>query len=271
MITSVQNRRVKDAARLRERRGRQQQGRIIIDGARELLRAIDAGVELIEVFVYEPFCQSEASREVLERLRGDALQVISVTEAVFTRIAFGERAEGVVGVATTPRAALADLVLPDGPLVAVLEGVEKPGNIGAILRSADAAGVSALITTGSGTDLYNPNCIRASLGTVFTMPVCEAPAADVLCWLNEKYLTVYAAMVDAPLPYTEANFSGPAAIVLGSETTGLSTDWRQEKVTPISLPMLGAADSLNVSATAAVLFYEALRQRQANPPAKAGG
>ena len=267
MITSLQNSHVKDAARLRERRGRQKQGRFIIDGARELLRAMDAGVELVEVFVYEPFCQSPESREVLARLQDDALQdggpkVIAVTESVFGRIAFGERAEGIVGGATPPKTSLADIALPDCPLVAVLEGIEKPGNFGAILRSADAAGVTALITTGGGTDLYNPNCIRASLGTVFTMPVCEAPAADVLAWLNENEVAVYAATADASLPYIDANLCGPAAIVLGSEAAGLSTHWKKKNITPIALPMLGVADSLNVSATAAVLFYEALRQRQ---------
>jgi len=266
MITSLQNRYVKDAARLRERRGRQQQGRFIIDGARELLRAMDAGVELVEVFVYEPFCRSEASREVLLRVQdavsqGEVPKVIVVTESVFGRIAFGERTEGVVGVATPPKTSLADIVLPDCPLVAVLEGIEKPGNVGAILRSADAAGVSALITTGGGTDLYNPNCIRASLGTVFTMPVCEASAAEVLSWLTENQIAVYAATLDASVSFSEADLSGPAAIVLGSEAAGLSCDWKQEHVTPIALPMLGVADSLNVSATAAVLFYEALRQR----------
>lgn len=262
MITSLRNPHVKDAARLRERRGRQQQQRFVIDGARELLRAIEAGVELVEVFVCEPFCQSEASREVLQRLQGTLPEVVQVSEPVFAKIAFGERAEGVVGIATTPHHSLGKMTLPDCPLVAVLEGVEKPGNVGAILRSADAAGVSALITTGAGTDLYNPNCIRASLGTVFTMPVCAAPAAEVRCWLDEQKIAVYAAVVDASVPYTDANFSGPAAIVLGSESAGLSSNWALEGVTPIALPMRGAADSLNVSATAAVLFYEALRQKR---------
>ena len=266
MITSLQNRHVKDAAKLRERRGRQQQGRFIIDGARELLRAMDARVELVEVFVCEPFCHSDASRDVLMRLedaaQSDAPKVIAVTESVFSRIAFGERAEGLVGVAIPPKTSLANIELPECPLVAVLEGIEKPGNVGAILRSADAAGVSAIITTGGGTDLYNPNCIRASLGTVFTMPVCEAPSADVLLWLSTKQIAVFAATVDASLPFTDADLSGPAAIVLGSESAGLSSVWKQEHVTPIALPMKGVADSLNVSVTAALLFYEALRQRQ---------
>lgn len=265
VITSLQNRHVKDAAKLRERRGRQQQGRFIIDGARELLRAMDARVELVEVFVCEPFCHSEASRDVLMRLedaeQGDAPKVIAVTESVFSRIAFGERAEGLVGVAIPPKTSLANIELPECPLVAVLEGIEKPGNVGAILRSADAAGLSAIITTGGGTDLYNPNCIRASLGTVFTMPVCEAPSADVLLWLSTKQIAVFAATVDASLPFTDADLCGPAAIVLGSESAGLSSVWKQEHVTPIALPMKGVADSLNVSVTAALLFYEALRQR----------
>ncbi len=260
-ITSPQNPRVKEAARLRDRRHRDKQGRIIIDGTRELARAVAAGAEMLEIFVCEPLCTDAQSQRLLGSLPESGAEILQVTEPVFEKLAFGRRAEGVLGVATMPRPTLADLRLPERPLVAVLEGLEKPGNVGAVLRSADAAGVSAVIVADARTDLYNPNAIRASLGTIFTMPVCAAGSAETLAWLRRRHLAVYAARVDASMPYTEVDYGSPAAVVLGSEAEGLSDVWTADAVTPIHLPMLGVADSLNVSAAAAVLFYEALRQR----------
>jgi TrmH family RNA methyltransferase len=265
LITSLHNPRVKAAVRLRDRRHREKQGRIRIDGARELLRAIQGGVPLVEAFVCESLCDSEDTRRVLGALPDCGAEILHVTEAVFNKLAFGDRADGVLGVATMPCPALSDLTLPENPLVAVLEGVEKPGNVGAVLRSGDAAGLSALVVADGRTDLYNPNAIRASLGTIFTLPVCTATAQETLDWLRRQGLVIYAARVDGSVIYTEVDYRGPAAVVLGSEAEGLSSVWMANDVTPIRLPMLGSADSLNVSATAAVLFYEALRQRSQQP------
>jgi TrmH family RNA methyltransferase len=184
-----------------------------------------------------------------------------VPGSIFGKLAFGQRTEGVLGVAEMPKATLDRLLLPDLPLVAVLEGVEKPGNLGAVLRSADAAGVSALVAADARTDLYNPNAIRASLGTIFSLPVASATTQETLAWLRDRGLAVFASRVDGSVPYTEADFRHAAAIVLGSEAEGLSPAWSGPGVTAIRLPMCGAADSLNVSTAAAVLFYEALRQR----------
>jgi len=261
LITSLQNPHVKDAVKLRDRRHREKQGRILIDGARELQWAMAAGVRLVEVFVCEPLCRSEEARQLLFTLPSSGAAIYRVAEPVFAKLAFGERAEGVLGVAATPEAGLDRLRLPDLPLVAVLEGVEKPGNVGAVLRSADGAGVSALIVADAQTDLYNPNAIRASLGTIFSVPVAAAATADTLAWLRRRGLAIFAARVDGSIPYTEADFRGPAAIVLGSEAKGLSPAWSGPDVTATGLPMAGVADSLNVSAAAAVLFYEARRQR----------
>ncbi len=287
-ITSLQNPRIKAAARLRDRRHRDKQGRILIDGARELGRAIQAGVRLAEVFVCPPACQSDEARRVLEMLglsrpaadsplslreragvravadgvaSHSPTEVFELAEAVLEKLAYGERCDGLLAVAETPQRSLDDLRLPDRPLVAVLEGVEKPGNVGAVLRSADAAGVCALIVADPRTDLYNPNTIRASLGTVFTVPTAVAPAGEAAAWLERQGLSVFAARVDGAILYTEADLRGPAAIVLGSEAQGLSPQWSGGRTTAVRLPMRGAADSLNVSAAAAVLFYEALRQR----------
>lgn len=295
-ITSLKNPRVKDAAKLRDRRQRQRQGRILIDGARELRRALGAGVPLLEAFVCEPLCQSDDARHLLGELSASGCEVLHVSPSVFEKLAFGQRTEGVLGVAEMPRHSLESLlpapangggsatarrggsstatptmssatpsdstITPAAPLVAVLEGVEKPGNLGAVLRSADAAGVSAVIVADPRTDLYNPNAIRASLGTIFTMPVCEAESVEVLAWLRQQKFALFAARVDGAMPYTQPDYRGPTAFILGSEAAGLSKVWHGDDLAAIAVPMLGAADSLNVSITAAVLFYEALRQRR---------
>lgn len=263
-ITSPQNPRVKNAVRLRDRRHREKQGRIIIDGARELHRAITAGVRLVEVFLCEPLCQNDDTQRLFAAIAECGCEVLHVSESVFHKLAFGQRTEGVLGVAVTPRPTLQSLEISQNAILAVLEGVEKPGNLGAVIRSADAAGVSAVIVADGRTDLFNPNAIRASLGTIFTMPVCEAASGDVLAWLRKQEITIYAARVDGSRPYTEVDYRGSTAILLGSEASGLSSIWTGEDIQAVRLPMLGAADSLNVSTTAAVLFYEALRQKM--PP-----
>lgn len=260
-ITSRQNPRVKDVARLRLTRERQRQGRFVVDGAREILRAIQAGVEVVEAFVCHELLESDDARLAADRALAAAGVAATVTPEVFEKICFGERTDGVVLVAKTPQRTLASLALPPAPLVAILEGIEKPGNLGAILRSADGAGVDAVIVADPKTDMFNPNAIRASLGTIFSLPVATATSAETVRWLAERGLPIFAAKVDATQLYTEADFSRGAAIVLGSEAAGLSGEWSTAQVTGIRLPMAGVADSLNVSATAAVLFYEARQQR----------
>jgi TrmH family RNA methyltransferase len=260
-ITSPQNPRVKDAARLRDRRQRDKQQRIIIDGAREIGRAMAAGIVPLELFVCPSLCASVEARRMLEQLHAVAAEAFEVSEEVFERLAFGQRTEGVLLIAAMPTRTLGSLALPDNPLVAVLEGVEKPGNAGAVLRSADGAGVDAVIFADPRTDLFNPNAIRASLGTIFSMPVCAASSADVLAWLRTHGMQVAAARVEAAGEYTQLDYRGATAIVLGSEADGLTALWSADDVRGVRLPMLGAADSLNVSAAAAVLFYEARRQR----------
>lgn len=263
-ITSRQNARVKAAAKLRERRGREEQGRIIIDGVREISRAIEAGVEMIELFVCERLATNDAS-QLIEQNSGDC-EFVPVTESVYEKLAFGNRSEGLVAVARPPQRDLADIQVADDSLVAVLQQVEKPGNIGAVLRSADATGVMAVITADPGTDLFNPNAIRASAGTIFSVPIVAATSEATRDWLRSHGFRILATRVDGAVNYSAATYVGKTAIVLGSEAHGLSTDWQGQDVTPIKLPMLGVADSLNVSVTAAVLFYEALRQRGALGP-----
>ena len=265
-ITSVHNPRVKAAVRLRDRRYREKQGQILIDGARELLRAFEGGVKLLEVFTCDKLCDSAEGRRALAVALEQGAQIIHVTEPVFEKLAFGQRAEGVLAVAEMPLRKLADMQLPDNPLLAVLEGVEKPGNLGAVVRSADAAGIAAVIAADPVVDLYNPNAIRASLGAIFTVPVCADTAMAVLDWLRRRGIKIVAARVDASRVYTEIDYRHPTAVVLGSEARGLSRLWDSPDVTAVRLPMLGKVDSLNVSAAAAVIFYEARRQRDTVPP-----
>ena len=261
-ITSTANPRIKAAARLRDRRGRADQGRIIIDGVREIGRALEAGVQVTELFYFSELCSDEAHQRLIEQAGQEGADLIEVTPPVMEKLAYGNRVEGVVAVATEPRRTLAELELPADALVAVVEGIEKPGNLGALVRTADAAGIAAVIAAGSVTDLYNPNAIRASLGAIFRLPVCAASVEQTLAWLREQQFRIIAARVDVGIDYSQADFRGPAAIVLGSEAAGLSAAWSGQKITAVSLPLLGCVDSLNVSATAAVLFYEALRQRR---------
>ena len=261
-ITSRQNARVKEAAKLRLGRQRERQGRFLIDGAREVSRAVEAGVEILEAFVCESLCVDDEARKAAARLADSSAIYATVTEEVFEKLRFGERVGGVLAVAATPVRLLTQLKLPESPLIAVIEGVEKPGNVGAILRSADGAGVDAVVVADPATDLFNPNTIRASLGTVFDANVCTATTEETLAWLAGLDVPIVAARVDAEQLYSDVDYRCGAAIVLGSEAVGLSGKWQSAQMTGVKLPMRGIADSLNVSATAAVLFYEAQRQRK---------
>ena len=261
-ILSPQNPRIKAAVRLRDARHRRKQARFPIDGLREIERAAAAGIELVEVFHCPARYPAERIETVERLLSSIEAELFEVAPAAFDKLAFGDRAEGIVAVAAPPTWRLDDFEPKPGAMVAVIEAVEKPGNVGAVLRSADAAGVDLVIVADGRTDLFNPNTIRASLGTIFTVPVREATSAEALEWLRARRLPIFAARVDGAVAYTEVDYRGGAAVVLGSEAEGLSPVWRADDIRAVRLPMLGAADSLNISATAAVLFYEALRQRR---------
>jgi RNA methyltransferase, TrmH family len=263
-ITSAQNPRLKEAAKLRERSRRKDTGLFLIEGVREILRALDAQVICREIFVHEACHTVPETGELLERLQRLKLRTTTVAAEAFDKLTYGERQEPIVVVAEQFPVALSEAKLPCNPLVVVVEGVEKPGNLGALLRTADAAGVSAVIATGRGTDWFNPNTIRASLGAVFTVPVYTAETSAVIAWLQSQAITMFAARVDAAVEYTTVNFQVPCAIVLGSEAEGLSSHWTSANSTGIFLPMRGRIDSLNVSVTSAILLYEAQRQRALN-------
>jgi TrmH family RNA methyltransferase len=263
-ITSLTNPRVKAAVRLRDRAERDLTGLTIVDGAREILRALDAGVRVEQAFVAPELLRSPDGHAVADRLRHRPT-TLEVSPAVLARVAFGQRSDGVVAIVTTPGGSLDDLVLPPDPLVVVAEGIEKPGNLGAVIRTADGAGASAVITADPRTDLFNPNAIRASLGTIFALPVVATSTTATLEWLVAQDIRPVAARVDAPVAYTDVDLRGPLALVLGSEADGLSAAWTDPRVVSVAIPMRGIADSLNVSIAAAVLLYEARRQRGEKP------
>jgi TrmH family RNA methyltransferase len=262
IITSLQNKRVKDAARLRDRRGRKTQHRILVDGAREVLRALAARLEVTECFVCEPLIQRREGVRAVEICRDRGIEVLPTTPEVFERLAYGDRAEGVIAIAKTPVCNWPPEERVEDGVVVVLEHVEKPGNLGGVVRTADASGVRAVFVADTNVDLYSPNVIRASLGTIFSQRVISAPADEILRWLREHQTAIFAARVDGAVDYDSVNYQGRVALILGSESQGLSATWQGPDITSVALPMLGEVDSLNLSVTAAVLMYEALRQRR---------
>ena len=264
-LTSTANSRVKAVAKLRNRRERERTGLTIVDGAREVRRALEAGVAVDEAFVCTPLLQGEDARAALDALEARSLPVRTTTETVFEKLAFGDRAEGILAVVRVPSTSLTDLSLPPDSLVVVLEAVEKPGNLGAALRSVDGAGADALIVASGRTDPFNPNVIRASAGTVFAMPVAAAPSDEVLAWLRANDVRVVATRVEASRLYSDADLRGRVALVLGAEDEGLTDTWTGPDIEAIHLPMHGIADSLNVSVSAAIVLYEARRQRDRHP------
>jgi TrmH family RNA methyltransferase len=264
-LGSIHNPRVREALRLREPRERRRSGLMLIDGAREIGRAIASGVELVEAFQAAELVV-EAGQETLEAVsaaRASGATIVPVTGELMGRMAFGDRSDGLLVVARIPDVSLDSFAarLRAEPLLLVLESVEKPGNLGAVLRTADGAGVDGVIVADPRTDPWNPNAIRASMGTVFSVPLAVTDATSARAWLGARGIRVVATVVDAPDAYTGADLTGAVAIALGSEAGGLSDAWRGESVTAVRIPMLGIADSLNVSVTAAILAYEARRQR----------
>ncbi len=259
-IASPKNARVRDAAALRDRRARDETGLTLVDGWRELERALAGGAKPVQVFV-DLSRLDETGREVLAEARDAGALILPTASVALDRLAYGDRSEGVVATIRIPALDLASLRLPDGPLVVVLEGVEKPGNLGAVMRSADGAGADAMILADPRTDLFNPNAMRASLGAIFAMPLAVGASVDVQADLARRGISVVTARVDASDLYTDVDLTGPLAIVLGSEADGLTDRWPAPPARPVRLPMLGVGDSLNVSVAAAVLLYEARRQR----------
>lgn len=255
-ITSTQNPKIKSLLSLEKPRERRKQGLFVIEGRKEIALALEAGYKIGNLF----FCEELVSRQEAEKLAGDKL-LIPVSLDVFGKIAIREGSGGVLAVAEQKTHRLDDIRLRKVPLVLVLESVEKPGNLGAILRTADAADLDAVIICDPKTDFYNPNVIRSSVGCLFTRQVASATSEETLAWLQKHGITPYSTYLKASRPYHTVDFTRPCAIVMGTESTGLSAVWTTENQNPIIIPMQGRADSMNVSTAAAVIVFEARRQR----------
>ncbi len=259
IITSVQNPRILEIARWR-RAGSSPDAPILIDGRREIHRALAAGWKFDAVF-HCPAMLADDDRRWLAGAGLSGRVLTEVNQPVMERIAYGDRGDGLVALAARPSRSLKDLKIGTVPLIAVMHALEKPGNLGGILRSADAAGVDAVIASDPRTDIYNSNVIRASTGAVFSMTLIACSAADAEAFLLANEVQLYAARPDANQEYTACEFRGPTAFILGAEAAGLGSAWHGANIQSIRIPMRGACDSLNVSVTAAILFFEARRQR----------
>ena len=264
MITSGQNQKVKELLALQEKsRERRRTGRFVVEGRRELEHALEAGFQIDTLFVCPEILELTDETPLLRSvILSKAKNLFEVSPAVYSKIAYREGTEGIIAEVVTPERTLDGISLQEAPLVVVLESVEKPGNLGAVLRSADAAGADAVIVCDPLTDLFNPNLIRASIGAAFTVPVVTATTEEAIKYLKDKGISILTAQLQDSVPYYDSDMRRGVALVMGTEATGLSGAWRAAADAHIRIPMLGRLDSLNVSVSAAILLYEAIRQRQ---------
>lgn len=256
-ITSLQNPRIKELVALQTKsRERKSRGLFVIEGRREFERAVASGYQPHTLFLCGRIAGNSASETIWKEC-----PVFEVSEAVYQKIAYREGTEGIVAVMKDKPAALEDLPLKENPLVIVLESVEKPGNIGAVLRTADAAGADAVIVCDPLTDIHNPNLIRASLGAAFSVPLVAASSEETLRWIRSHGMAVITAQLQDSSLYYNTDMTSPTALVFGTEDKGLTDFWRVNSDARIRIPMMGMMDSLNVSVSAAILCFEAVRQR----------
>jgi TrmH family RNA methyltransferase len=261
-ITSLSNDNVKRVVKLMQRSHRDELGLMVIEGYRELKRAVDNAHMPCQLFFCPELFLGSHEPELIERCRAAGADSLECTAAVFQKMSYRDRPDGLLAVAPQVRHTLADLNVPANALLIVAEAIEKPGNLGTILRTADATGVHALIVCDRCTDINNPNVVRASTGTLFTVPVVETSSAEALAWLRDRGIQLLAATPHTDVLYTDVDMTGPTAIVLGTEQYGLSDTWMKAANVQVRIPMLGQADSLNVAAATTILLYEAVRQRR---------
>ena len=256
-ITSVQNPLIKTLVLLQEKsKARNQSGTFLIEGKREIELAI-AGKYDIELIL---FCSDYVAFTDIE-IKNKDTNYISISKDVYQKLAYRDTTEGVLAVAKIKKTSLQELYLPENPLILVMESIEKPGNIGAMLRTADAAAVDAVIIANPKSDLYNPNIIRSSVGCLFTNQIAVGTSQEIIDFLKNKNINIYGATLQNSTSYHTQNFTDPTALVLGTEATGLSEIWRDASTQNIVIPMQGTIDSMNVSVAAAILIFEAKRQR----------
>ena len=263
-ITSTQNPKVKHVVALQQKSAeRRRTGRFVVEGSRELSHCIHAGFQVDMLFVCPSLC-GDALCGVIDSIPGVS-QRYDVSEEVYSKMAYRGSTEGVIALVRERALTLDDLTFGPAPLIVVVERVEKPGNLGAILRSADAAHADAVIVCDPLTDIYNPNLIRSSIGAVFSVPCVACDSVSCIRFLKQKGVTILTAQLQDSHLYYDTDMRRPTAIVMGTESTGLTDIWRDAADAHIRIPMLGKLDSLNVSVSAAILLFEAVRQRNITP------
>ncbi len=261
-ITSVQNSLIKKVVLLKEKsRERKKSGLFVLEGQRELQLALKGKYEIETLFFYEGIVSKNDAMTYTSDLENQ-VELISVSKEVYQKIAYRETTEGILAIAKSKSLALSNLTFKSkNPLLLVAEAPEKPGNLGALLRTADASKLDAVIIANPKGDLYNPNTIRSSIGCVFTNAIAAGSTQEVIGFLKSQGINIFCAALSASKNYAEIDFTGPAAIVVGTESTGLTKNWLQNSTQNIIIPMRGEIDSMNVSVSAAIIVFEAIRQR----------
>lgn len=258
-ITSIQNPFIKSLLFLQEKaKARKKSGTFLIEGKREIELALKGNYE-IETILFLPDLISE--NQILEFSKNQNIDFIEISKEVFQKLAYRDTTEGILAIAKAKSLQLYDLKLSENPLILVAESPEKPGNIGAILRTADAANLDAVIIANPKSDLYNPNIVRSSVGCLFTRQIATGSTPEIIAFLKSNKINLYCATLQDSAFYNNQNYTAPTAIVVGTEATGLSQEWRDNSTKNIIIPMQGEIDSMNVSVAAAILIFEAKRQR----------
>ena len=260
-ISSLQNPRVKQLVKLRDRRSRDEAGVFLVEGYREIRRALEKNVRLSELYFAPDWFLGENEPALITEAANSGALLFELTKESFAKVAYRERPDGILAVAPQWKRQLDDLVVPPDPFLLVVEAIEKPGNLGTILRSADAAGCHAVIVCDPVTDIFNPNVVRASTGVLFSVPLFVEESARVLNWLREHSIRTVATTPAAQKVYSDVDLRGPLAVVMGSEQYGLSEFWLKSADVPVRIPMAGQADSLNVAMATIITLFEAVRQR----------
>lgn len=261
LLTSNQNPKIKLVAKLRDRKTRDQTALFLIEGYRELLRATEGKQKIETLFICPSLFLGSNEEKLIQTIVGRGAQVFETSKSVFETLSYRDRPDGLLAIAPQNHLGFQDLKTSKTPFYIVAEAIEKPGNLGTILRSADGVGCDGVIVCDKCTDIYNPNVVRASVGTLFTLPVIQASSRETIDFLHQKGVMIVAATPEAPLRYTDADLKKPIAIVVGTEQLGLSSLWKEASDCKVSIPMHGCADSLNVAVATTLLLYEALRQR----------
>lgn len=242
-------------------KARRELGLFVVEGRRELEHCLASGFEADSLFICRDILSDPEFEDIIAMLRGENVKIFELPTALYDKVAYRGGTEGIIAEIRTKERTLDSLKLGDNPLIAILESVEKPGNLGAVLRSADAAGADAVIVCDPLTDLYNPNLIRASIGGIFSVQVVTASSQDTIRFLKERNIKIYTAQLQDSAWYYDTDMKNGTAIVMGTEATGLTAIWRKAADAHIKIPMLGRLDSLNVSVSASILLFEAVRQR----------